>query len=207
MFEEFNKIDTSNEKVERIINAAYEEFTCYGKDKASLNKILKTAGISKGVFYHYFEDKEMLFSYLLYFSIRTTVEAIDNKLDWENKDLILRISEVTKRTLDIMRVCPFMVDMNEKFRNEILAEIKRLNYSSQREKFYRHNIDYGLFKNPDDIEEALHIIRWTYKGVGLELVKRKGNRLDDETLKIMKDKCDRYYKVLTEAFYKYEAAR
>lgn len=202
MVEEFNKIDAGNEKVKRIIDAAYEEFSCYGKDKASLNKILKAAGISKGVFYHYFEDKRMLFNYLLYFSITTTVETIDNKLDWENNDLILRISEVTKRTLDIMRAYPFMVDMNEKFKKEILAEIKRLNYSSQREKFYRHNIDYGLFKYSDGIEDALHIIRWTYKGVGLELVKRKGSSLDNETVKIMKGKCDRYYNVLTKAFYK-----
>lgn len=207
MLEKFSKIDTSNEKVGRIIDAAYEEFACYGKEKASLNKILKKAGISKGVFYHYFGDKEMLFSYLLYFSIRTTVETIDNKLDWDNTDLILRISEAAKRTLDIMRIYPFMVDMNVKFKKEILSEIKRLNYSTQREKFYRHNINYGLFKNPDDIEETLHIIRWTYKGVGLEIAKRKSNRLDNETLKMMKDKCDRYYEVLTEAFYKQEAAR
>lgn len=76
-----------------------------------------------------------------------------------------------------------------------------------RERFYQHNVDYGLFKDPDNIEEVLHIIRWTYKGVGLELLRRKGNKLDDKTFKRMKDKCDRYYRVLTEAFYIQESAR
>lgn len=40
-----------------IIEAIVEEFTRVPFEKASINKIIKTAGISRGSFYTYFEDK------------------------------------------------------------------------------------------------------------------------------------------------------
>jgi hypothetical protein len=48
MKKEYEEIDIHNEKIERIVNVAFEEFSKYGEDKASLNCILKVADISKG---------------------------------------------------------------------------------------------------------------------------------------------------------------
>ena len=41
----------------RILDAATEEFTAKGYEAASLNRILLKAGLSKGSFYYYFDDK------------------------------------------------------------------------------------------------------------------------------------------------------
>jgi AcrR family transcriptional regulator len=52
----------SEEKRERILEAAAREFAAHGYDGASLNKILDEAGISKGAAYYYFDDKADLYA-------------------------------------------------------------------------------------------------------------------------------------------------
>lgn len=52
----------SEEKRERILEAAAKEFAVHGYDAASLNRILEEAGISKGAAYYYFDDKADLYT-------------------------------------------------------------------------------------------------------------------------------------------------
>ena len=52
-------------KEQTLFAAALEEFTQKPYDEASLNTILKNAGVSKGVFYYHFADKQALYLYLL----------------------------------------------------------------------------------------------------------------------------------------------
>ena len=50
---------------QELINAAITEFSEKGYEQASLNNILKEAGISKGTFYYHFKHKEELYFYLV----------------------------------------------------------------------------------------------------------------------------------------------
>ena len=52
------------EKRERLIHAAIEEFAGNPFQKAVIDNITKKAGISKGSFYQYFENKEDIYRYL-----------------------------------------------------------------------------------------------------------------------------------------------
>lgn len=54
-----------SDKQNRIIDAAKKEFSENNFYEASINKIIKDAGIPRGSFYQYFENKEDLFIYLL----------------------------------------------------------------------------------------------------------------------------------------------
>lgn len=53
------------EKRNRFLDAAWEEFTAVPYAEASINKIIRRAGIPRGSFYQYFTDKTDLFAYLL----------------------------------------------------------------------------------------------------------------------------------------------
>lgn len=53
------------EKQNLICEAALEEFATHPFRHASVNRIVRRAGIAKGSFYQYFEDKTDLFRYLL----------------------------------------------------------------------------------------------------------------------------------------------
>ncbi len=45
------------EKKARLLEAAMREFAAHGYELASINRILEAAGLSKGSFYYYFDDK------------------------------------------------------------------------------------------------------------------------------------------------------
>lgn len=53
------------EKRQRFLEAAWEEFTRVKFSETSINQIVRRAGIPRGSFYQYFADKEDLFAYLL----------------------------------------------------------------------------------------------------------------------------------------------
>lgn len=53
------------EKRNRFLEAAWEEFTAVPYADASINKIIRRAGIPRGSFYQYFTGKTDLFTYLL----------------------------------------------------------------------------------------------------------------------------------------------
>ncbi len=53
------------EKRQRLLDAAWEEFSRTGFSDASINQIIRNAHIPRGSFYQYFADKKELFWYLL----------------------------------------------------------------------------------------------------------------------------------------------
>ena len=53
------------EKQEKLLEAATREFSNRPFNEASINQIIKEAGIHRGSFYMYFQDKDDLFRYLL----------------------------------------------------------------------------------------------------------------------------------------------
>src|SRR5579864_5165731 len=56
-----------------LLEAAAQEFGRHGYADASINRILERAGLSKGVAYYYFDDKEDLFLTV----VRYYMDAID----------------------------------------------------------------------------------------------------------------------------------
>ncbi|MDF2840837.1 MAG: regulatory protein TetR [Clostridia bacterium] len=54
----------SDEKKRKIFDAAVQEFSARRFGEASINQIIKAAGIPRGSFYQYFEDKEDLYLYM-----------------------------------------------------------------------------------------------------------------------------------------------
>lgn len=69
------------ERKDAMLQAALDEFASRSYEEASLNSILKNAGISKGSFYYHFKDKKDLY----FFMLRSAVEAkwtfIRNRLE------------------------------------------------------------------------------------------------------------------------------
>ncbi len=61
-----DKLDAlPDDKRINILNAALTEFAEHGYLNASTNRIVKAAGISKGLLFHYFDSKKKLFLYVL----------------------------------------------------------------------------------------------------------------------------------------------
>ena len=77
---------------EQVLEAALDEFIANDYEKASLNAIIKNSGISKGVFYYHFENKEALYLFLLQESIQAkwayiNEQASNNQADFSKMDI------------------------------------------------------------------------------------------------------------------------
>lgn len=76
----------SPEKQERILAAALKEFAVKGYRQASMNSVVKSAGISKGSLFQYFQTKRDLFGWVVYLSAIEVKEYLKRVRD-ESSDL------------------------------------------------------------------------------------------------------------------------
>lgn len=68
----------SDDKKQRILKAALEEFSQNEFDQASYNRIIEQAGISKGAMYYYFDDKADLYVTLLEHVVADKFSLLDD---------------------------------------------------------------------------------------------------------------------------------
>lgn len=58
-------LNLPDDKRQAVIEAAVDEFAANSYEEASVNRIVANAGIAKGSFYQYFEDKKDLYFYVM----------------------------------------------------------------------------------------------------------------------------------------------
>ena len=75
------------EKQERLLTAAAREFAAQPFHEASINSMIRAAGIPRGSFYVYFRDKEELFQYLVRESTEPLLLAFRELLTRSGGDL------------------------------------------------------------------------------------------------------------------------
>ena len=75
------------EKRERLMAAARAEFLRVPYEDASINRIIREAGIPRGSFYMYFTDKEDLFRYLMESYGELLIQRMGERLDRNHGDL------------------------------------------------------------------------------------------------------------------------
>ncbi len=63
-----------------LMDAALDEFSIKSFEEASLNTIIKNAGISKGTFYYHFKDKQALYLSLLQYAGDAKLEFLERRL-------------------------------------------------------------------------------------------------------------------------------
>lgn len=79
----------SFDRREELLEAAMNEFAVKSYDEASLNNIIKNAGISKGTFYYHFRDKQDLYLTLLQSLVDVKMEFLERRMKGyvHNEDL------------------------------------------------------------------------------------------------------------------------
>ena len=75
------------EKREKLIAAAREEFAHTPYEAVSINRIIRQAKIPRGSFYMYFEGKEALFRYVLTLYIEQISETVVAELEHRKGDI------------------------------------------------------------------------------------------------------------------------
>lgn len=91
--ENFDKL--SEEKRNKILDAAITEFSDYGYNSANINKIAQNAGVSIGSMYKYFNNKQDLYLSIINFSVEK-LKAILNEIINCNYDFLVTIEKIIK---------------------------------------------------------------------------------------------------------------
>lgn len=207
MFAKFLAI--SDEKRERILNAAMKEFARKGYELASTNEIIKDAGISKGLLFHYFRTKKELFLFLYDYYVELTLKEMYEKIDYSIQDIFNRFQQMAGIKFRLLDRHPDMYHFFEtaylETAEEVHAELTQRNKAMVETHAFKvfEGVDYSLFKPELDISKTVNIILWTLEGYGksrLEAERLMGNEAIDYE-KMFADAAD-YMNLLKQLLYR-----
>lgn len=131
--ETFKNLDEN--KKQRLIKAAIEEFSRVSFSEASINNIINNAKISRGSFYMYFENKDNLFKYILNFHKQKFNELIKINLKKNNGDIKIAfgdmfddiINYISKNNVDFFK----NVFLNMNYMNQNYIVPRKEDYSKK----------------------------------------------------------------------------
>jgi AcrR family transcriptional regulator len=207
VFSKFLNLD--QEKQDRIINAAIKEFAQKGYENASTNEIVKEAGISKGLLFHYFGNKKQMFLFLFDYCYRLISEQFYQKIDLTERDFFTRIRQAVLIKMELLTTYPelfkfieeaYLEDATE-VKAEVEKKIKELN-NINIGKIYE-GIDFSKFRDDMDIKKILKIITWTFEKMSEEELFRAKlsptHQIDYEKIFL---EAEEYFEILMKTFYK-----
>lgn len=140
------------EKQNRIFNAIKNEFSKYPKEKVSINRIVKDAGISRGSFYQYFDDKLDLIELLTGDLLSQILEFAKSFLIKYNGNIFAAYSELFSAVIDLIDEkddCQFFKNIfaNLKVNGNLISDFVQYRFDpSEDEKKIEHII--GYYVNP-----------------------------------------------------------
>ncbi|MDF2802220.1 MAG: transcriptional regulator [Anaerocolumna sp.] len=209
MNQKFENLDL--EKKERIITASLEEFAKKGYKNASTNEIVKNASISKGLLFHYFSSKKILFGYLLRYSTNIFIKEFYDLFDFKETDLIKRWRQLTHLKLKLIHNHPVLYEFILTSTSDNDKEISGLINSIQNgiaEEFYKRvveNIDTSVFKDNLDKGKVCEMVIWVIQGYSnkiLEKFRADNGYNDNLNLDSILKEFDEYLDLLKDSFYK-----
>ncbi|MGG1675848.1 TetR/AcrR family transcriptional regulator [Neobacillus sp. NRS-1170] len=207
MFSKFLSLE--KEKQDRIINAAIKEFAQKGYDNASTNGIVKEAGISKGLLFHYFGNKKQMYFFLFDYCTNLITDEYYQKVNFKETDFFTRIRQAVIVKMEMLGTHPdifkfiqeVFLDDSPEIKVEFDKKKQEMTHINM-EKFYE-GIDYSKFREDVDLKKILKIITWTFEKLSDEVLNQAKMSPNHEIdyQKIL-DETEDYFQVLTRCFYK-----
>ena len=100
--------DLKKEKQDRMINAALRIFAIEGYQHGSTDDIVRDAGVSKGLLFHYFTSKLGLYSFLYDYSVRFFMLEVDSEIDRNESNFYILYSQFVEAQANSMRQYPYL---------------------------------------------------------------------------------------------------
>lgn len=127
-------------KKEKIMKASLEEFSEFGFDKASTDRISQRAGVSKGLIFHYFGSKENLYMTTMNSCIDDVLYEFDN-VEFQETDFISKLMKMMEVKYNFFKKHPLhyklmvngFYDSPKKLQKKLehsYSELKQIGYNS-----------------------------------------------------------------------------
>lgn len=171
------------EKRQRVIDAALKEFS-KGYMAANTDIIVKEAGISKGLLFHYFGSKRGLFLFLFKYALNIVVTEYEKVIS-KNNDFLENLRIVSKLKADMSFRYPLLYGFTVKaqfaikdvFPEGLPKDLQNPSYMGMQLICQKSNNDKKLFKEGIDSKIAQNIIIWTVNGI-IDNLLRYGDDVD-----------------------------
>ena len=120
--------DLKKEKQDKMINGAMQVFALKGYKLASTDDMVKVAGVSKGLWFHYFVNKAGLYTFVAdycvkYLNMELAVNLNSTKTDYF--DILYTIEETKAGISKIYPYAPLMIQAMEDENDEEIADVTR----------------------------------------------------------------------------------
>lgn len=151
----------NDDKKRKIFDAAVQEFSTRRFSEASINKIVKTAGIPRGSFYQYFSGKEDLFDYIFKEILKEKIENIRQAATFNpDADVFETCMHTTRATFEWSKLKPEYNQIGmlmEIDNSEFIAKLRATSFEGLRNLIERDK-ERGLIKPEVDADLVIEMI-------------------------------------------------
>ncbi len=165
--------DLKKEKQDRMINAALKVFAMQGYKHASTDDIVKEAGISKGLLFHYFESKLGAYEFVYEYSVRYMVIELSTTVSRIETNLFELMRQMEFARMNVAKGYPCMQQFLNRSLSEDIGEALLATESKKAilEKEYNRiasQISYAEFPAGVDGKKIFKIMDFAIKGLMTE---------------------------------------
>jgi len=193
-------------KRNRIINAALVEFLG-GYKKASTDNIVRNAGISKGLLFHYFGSKKGLYDYLIEYAVDIVRREFIAMINPQQRDVLEAIWQISLLKQDLSQQHPAIfdfltsvyLDSNEPTAKPHLDEFVQIHSAIVAQVL--SNADHSLFRDDVEPKRAISVIMWSLDGWANSLKLQPDGGFSDNYQDYL-DECQKYLDMFRQVFYK-----
>ena len=131
--------DLKRDKQDRIINAGLKVFAKHGYRHATTDDIVKEAGISKGLLFHYFTNKVGVYVCLMDYSVRFLLLELSRTVKTDTKNYFELLKQMESGKLAVLKNYPYMQAFLDKAFEEVCLEA--LEECEEQKEVYRSKIE------------------------------------------------------------------
>ena len=194
--------DLKKEKQDRMINAALKAFAINGYKRASTDEIVKDAGISKGLLFHYFDTKLGLYEFVYDYSVRYLIMEMSEAISQKETDFYALYEQKEMCKIQALKNYPYMQQMIN--RSMLEDDTEAVAVSWERRESYNLKIaeimkqaDMSKFNENVDAHKLRKIMDFTIEGLMTERFREQAFDVE----KLMEEVMD-YLKMLKKLTYK-----
>jgi AcrR family transcriptional regulator len=188
------------EKRDRVINAALTVFR-HGYEHTSTDDIVREAGISKGLLYHYFGTKDGLYEFLLFYALDLITKEYTHLLNLEQRDILDLLRQSLLLKMDLSYKYPALFDfLAAAYSGGTLEGMQ----AGLTDKVFA-GADLSLFKDGIDAQKAVKIIHWSLLGYSNSQFNKDKSIGDYQAqYETYLAEIDEYFAIFRKVFYKEE---
>lgn len=156
-------------KIEKLVEAAIDEFSAHTYYEASLNRILKRAGVSKGEFYYHFRSKEELYLYILNLIVEKKKENLSEVLKKKPNGFFELLEMGIKANIEMFRKYPKLSRMSfqllkvrdKPIYRKVLTQFEDVSIEFL-EKYVRQGVEEGEIRDDIPLEFLIKFLNMVF---------------------------------------------